>query len=218
MSRRLLPAALLAVVLTASGCSDDAYVAPPPAQTSDVADASAAAGTLAAFQRALEDGDAAAAGALGSDDGAAALLASVADNAADLGLSDVTFRYVTETGRTDGTDGWEGEVALTWRLDGFDDASARLEVPFSFAAGGERIAAIGSGTGRLPSWLAGPVTVGRDGDVLVVVAGADVRTDRLLRGARRALAQVREVLPGRSRLVVGVPADPAGLHLSLLPI
>ncbi|XBB68512.1 hypothetical protein ABFU82_04155 [Nocardioides sp. WV_118_6] len=213
-SGRVLPALLLCVALVASGCSGDDYVAPPPPTTSEVADPVAAAATVTALQDAIRSGDADAAAGLGSSPEASALLAAVVGNATALGLDDVSLRYVTETGRTDGGDGWDAQVALTWRVGGFDTASSRTEVPFSFAAGGSRIASLDVGQGRLPLWLGGPLDVRRAGPVLVAAA-EPARARRYLPAARRALDQVRAVVGGRTGLVVEVPADSAGLHRAL---
>ncbi|WP_377323309.1 hypothetical protein ACFJIY_01515 [Pimelobacter simplex] len=214
MTVRVLPALLLAVALVAGGCSNDDYVAPRPPGTSDVADPVTAAATVAALQDAIATGDGDAAGALGADADASTLLAALVANAGALRLGDVTLRYVTETGRTSGSDGWDGQVALTWRVEGFDAASARTEVPFSFADGGATIAAVGAGQGRLPLWLGGPLDVRRAGQVLVAAA-EPAQARRYLPAARRALEQVRAVVGGDTGLVVEVPADSAGLHRAL---
>lgn len=219
MSRRVgpraLPAVLAAVALVAGGCSKDEYVAPPPTTTSDIADPAAAADTLAALQDAIDDGDAAAAADLGADAASRDLLSAAVANAEALGLGDVTLRYVTETGHTSGSDAWDAQVALTWRIDGQDAASARTELPVSFAGHGATIAAIGGSGARLPLWLSGPLDVERAGDVLVAVAGDATRAGDYLAAARRAVRQVRAVVPGGKGLVVEVPADPEGLQRTL---
>ncbi|GAA3665028.1 hypothetical protein GCM10022237_26310 [Nocardioides ginsengisoli] len=213
---RNLAALLLTVGLVAGGCSSGEYVAPPPARVSDAADPVAAAATLVTLQDAVEHGDAAAAGALGADAQGTALLEAVARNAHALGLSDIGFTYLTETGRTDGAHGWDGDVTVTWRVDGFDAASSRVELPISFADGGDRIAAIGAGNGRLPLWLAGPLVVRRAGDALVAVSGDDSEVaDRYLPAARRAVAGARAVVGGRTRLMVEVPDSTDLLHRAL---
>ncbi|HWI43855.1 MAG TPA: hypothetical protein VNS81_09560 [Nocardioides sp.] len=214
MTRRGLAASLLAAALLAAGCTGDPYVAPPPATTSEVADPAAAAATVSALQDAVGAGDTAAGSALGADPRASELLAAVVSNASELGLSDVTFRYVAETGRTSGADGWDGLVAVTWRLDGVDSASARTEVAMSFADHGRRIAAIG-GDGRLPLWLAGPVAVRRVPGAVVAVAEPAERIDRYARWARTAVARAREVLGGQESFAVEVAADSAGMHRAL---
>lgn len=217
MIRRALLGVILAVALATAGCSADEYVAPPPAQGSEIADPAIAADTLASLQDAVVAGDGAAAGDLATDD-ARTLLAALATNAKAIDLTDVTFRYVTETGRTAGSDGWDGLVAVTWRVEGFDEASARTEIPMSFADGGRRIAAIGGPTGRLPIWLAGPLSVERvPGAIVLVSDNLDTPTGlaSYTRWARKAVAEVRAVVGGPSGLVVEVPRDAAALHRAL---
>ncbi|WP_408899088.1 hypothetical protein ACJ5H2_08265 [Nocardioides sp. R1-1] len=213
--RRVLPAILAVAALVAGGCTKDDYVAPPPATTTDAADPAAAADTLATLQSAVREGDAEAARRLGVDAAAGELLGAVVANAGAMGLSDVTFRYVTETGRTRGADGWDGQVAVTWRVEGLDEASARIELPVSFADRGTAIGAIGGAGARLPLWLAGPLTVHRASGVLVAVAGDGADARRYLTAARRADAEARAVLPGRDGLVVEAPADAEGLRRAL---
>ncbi|MEV5002932.1 hypothetical protein [Nocardioides sp. LML1-1-1.1] len=213
MTRRVLAAALAVTALVAGGCSDDGYVAPTPVERTEIADSGIAGATVSTLQDALADP--AAAAALGADDDAASLLAALARNVAQLRLSDVTLRYVTETGRTSGSDSWDGLVALTWRVSGFDEASSRAEVPFTFTDGGRKIAAIGGETGRLPLWLTGPVVVRRSAGVLVLATGAAADADRFARRAQRAVTAARGVLGGDERLVVEVPADPAQLGRAL---
>lgn len=208
-----MPAVLLAAALVTGGCSPEEYVAPPPAQGSEVADPAAAGTTLAALQEAL--GDPGAAAALGVDSEASALLRAVAENAAALQLSDVTFGYVTETGRTSGADGWDGLVALTWRMDGFDSSSSRIEIPVSFADGGRRIAAIGGDGARLPLWLTGPVSVRRVPGAIVLASGPATDVDGYASRARQAVADAGELLDARTGLVVEIPADTVELHRAL---
>ncbi|MCX6401147.1 MAG: hypothetical protein NTX33_14610 [Propionibacteriales bacterium] len=215
MISRLIPAILVVVALATAGCAPDEYVAPPPVQGSEVADPATAATTLASFQGAVVAGDATVAGDLAADDDARVLLEAVADNARALDLTDVTFRYVTETGKTQGDDAWEGLVAVTWRIQGFDEASARLEIPMSFADGGRRIATIGSGPARLPVWLSGPATVRRVPGALVLSSDNGADRTAYSRWARRAVEEAREVVGGRAGLVVEIPSDTAALHRAL---
>lgn len=215
MISRLIPAILVVVALATAGCSPDEYVAPPPAQGSEVADPATAATTLASFQDAVVDGDLVAAGELASDEDARVLLEAVADNARSLDLTDVTFRYVTETGKTAGDDAWQALVAVTWRIQGFDEASARLEIPMSFTDGGDRIDAIGGGTGRTPVWLNGPATVRRVPGALVLSSDNGADRTAYSRWARRAVAEARGVVGGRTGLVVEIPSDTAALHRAL---
>lgn len=214
-SVRLLTAALAAVALLVSGCSGDDYVAPPTkVSTAEVAHPTVAAATLASLQRAVRSGDAEAASRLGSGD-VADLLAAVADNARRLRLDDVSLTYVTETGETSGSDGWGALVAVTWRVHGYDEASARTEVPFSFGDGGRTIASVGGPSDRLPLWLSAPLDVRRARGALVMEAGSDTGAPSYERWAGRALVQARKVLGGRGGLVVEVPADEEGLDRAL---
>lgn len=217
MTHRVLTPVLTGVVLAAAlltgGCSGDDYVAPPPPQRSEVADPVAAAATVAALQDDLDDP--AAAGELGADSTASDLLAAIARNVAALRLTDVSLAYITETGATSGDDAWDGLVAITWRFAGFDRASARAEVPVSFADGGHTIAAIGADAKRLPLWLTGPVVVRRTPEALVLAAGEASDIDVLARRARRAVAATRPLLGRGDGLVVEVPADGDQLHRAL---
>ncbi|TWH01376.1 hypothetical protein L615_001900000570 [Nocardioides sp. J9] len=150
MTRRVVTSALTGVLsvgaLLGGGCSGDEYVAPPPATRSDAADPTVATATLAALRDALDDPGAAA--DLGADDQSADLLAALARNATALRLEDVSLGYVTETGATDGDDGWDGLVSVSWRVDGFDRAAARTEVAVSFDDGGRTIAGVAAAERR----------------------------------------------------------------------
>ena len=217
-THRTVVALLLSAGLVTSGCSGEDYVAPPAPTTREVASPATAAETLAEFEAAVRDRDRARAVELGADPEAADLLGAIVANAGALELTDVTFGYLTETGRTSGEDGWDGQVAVTWRLAGIDTASARVELPVSFVDRGRRIAGIGgasSRSGRLPLWLSGPVDVRRSGEVVVAVAGDPTGAGRYLADARRAVAQVRSLLPGGGGLVVEVPADAEALRRTL---
>lgn len=205
---------LVLVALLSAGCSDE-YVAPPPTERTDVVDAGIAATTLNAWQTALDDGDRASAEALGADATSADLLGDVTDNATDLSLSDVTFTYVTETGETDGDDGWTGLVAVTWRIDGFDPTSARIELPVRFADGGTTIAGLGASAARLPVWLSGRVGVRRSPGVLVFGVATAAELATYDHQARRASTEIRRVLGSDAPVVVEVPADAAGLDRAL---
>ncbi|MDN5744531.1 MAG: basic secretory family protein [Nocardioidaceae bacterium] len=212
---RLLSAAVAAVALLVSGCSSDEYVAPPSkVRSSDVADPAAASATLAGLQRAVRAGETDTAASFGADDGTD-LLAAVTTNARRLRLGDVSFTYVTETGQTSGAQRWSALVAVTWRLRGYDEASARTEVPFSFADGGRSITAIGGSADRLPLWLSGPLDVRRAQGAVVMTAGSGKTARSYQRRVARAVVQTRRVLGGSGRLVVEVPGDEAGLERAL---
>lgn len=213
--RKSLPAVLVTVALATFGCAPDEYVAPSPVQGSEVADPAAASATVAALQEAVASGDRAAAGALAADEDARDLLEALAANAAALDLTDVTFRYVTETGRTSGPDAWEGVVAVTWRIQDFDVASARIEIPMAFTDRGRGISRIGGGTERVPLWLTGAVQVQRVPGAIVFASGDSADLPSYARRVRRAASEAREVVGGTIGLVVEVPADSAALHRAL---
>ncbi|RHW26946.1 hypothetical protein D0Z08_12250 [Nocardioides immobilis] len=208
--------ALLAVGLLAGCDSDEPYVAPTPSASSDAIAPSAAAGTLDQLERALRRHDADAAADLGSDGPAQDTLRSIAETAAALDLSDVTFSYVTENGQVapDGT--WTAAVATTWRISGFEDTPARAEVEFAFADDGTRISTVGGGVGQSPVWLGAATSVRRTSDTVVLVADGVIPIRPLAAEAEQALVVARRVLGQRAeRLVVEVPASGAALHAAL---
>lgn len=215
--RRALLALVTALTLgpALGACSTDEYVAPPPTAATEIADPAAAATTLASLERAIDVQDATGAAALGADDTTGTLLSDAVRNAAAIDLDDVTFTYITETGVTRGNDAWSALVAVTWRVDGFDEASARIEMPFSFASGGREIAAVGGDAARLPVWLSGPVRVSRTDATLVLGVGSQDEIDQYGREFTRAVQQARAVLGGSDRVVVEVPADAGALDRAL---
>ncbi|WP_183095515.1 hypothetical protein, partial [Nocardioides stalactiti] len=178
--------------------------------------------TLDDLQQAVVDRDAAAAEALGADDAGRTLLRGVAETAAAMDLTDVTFSYVAENG-TVGPDGsWTAAVVVTWRVAGFEEVPARTEVQFEFADGGDRVRSIGGGAAATPVWLSGPTEVRRTDDAVVVVARDALPAGQVLAQAEQALADAAEVLgddagsgEGADHLVVEVPATSAALHAAL---
>lgn len=194
----------------------DQYVVPSTRQHPSAAPTeqpAAAASALARLQQAIADRDA---GAVGGT-----LLPAVVGNAAKLGITDVTARYVAADSGADGAvaaDGsWTADVALTWRWAG-DPASAAEEVLTRFAPSASGVAVTGfSGDDghRVPLWLTGPLTVRRTADVTVAVAGAHsgAEADRYRTLATRAVATVRRVVPWpRPHLVLEVPSDESMLE------
>lgn len=191
--------------------AEDTYVAPPPEPTATGSDAAPAAQTLRRLEAALVDGDSAAARELGAGEDGQALLGAAADNVSEIGLDEISLRYLGETGAPMTADGWSAEVEVTWRVEGADGtAAARADVEFDFADNGDRISGIG---GRLtPLWLQGPVTVRRGGGVVVMAAEPGGRLGQYHRQARTALAEVRQRRGRETTLVVEVPATPAALN------
>lgn len=215
-TRLLLAGALLAVGLL-TGCQDDEpYVAPTPTASTDAVAPATATRTLDELERALRRRDVDAATELGADDAAQSYLRSIADTAAALELSDVTFTYLTENGRVAADGTWTAAVATTWRISGFEETSARADIEFAFADGGTRIRAIGGGVGRTPVWLSGAAAVRRTDDVVVLVADGALPIRPLTAHSEQALVVARRVLGDRAdRLVVEVPASSEALHSAL---
>ena len=200
------------------GTRDSTYRAPlntPPPQGADQARATA---LLDHLETAVRRHDAAAARKLGSAPAARAALAGVARNAGALHVADFSLRYVDSSGAVSADGAWSAEVATTWRFVGFDDRLERVDVRVRFASPGDRlrIAGIGGGADRSPLWLSGPVQVRRDARSMVLVDGSPAQADALAAVARRAVPQVRRVLPDwRGGLVVEVPGSEGGLDAAL---
>ena len=205
--------ALTALALV--GCdSEEPYVAPTPTPATDAVDPAAAASTLRRLETAIRREDLAAGAELGEDADSAELLRSVVENAAALRLTEVTFRYVEDTGSVS-EDGWEATVETTWRIAGFDPTAARAEIDVDFTDGGDAISALASGR-HGPLWVTGPLAVARTADTLVLVSGRDDDVADYAAEADRALDAVRRVLSGRDlELVVEVPASGEELHRAL---
>lgn len=194
----------------------DQYVVPstrPHPTAAPAEQPAAAASALARLQQAIADRDPTAV--------SGPLLPAVVGNAATLGITDFTARYVAADSSAAGAvaaDGsWTADVALTWRFAG-DAASASEDVLTRFAPSGSgvAVAAFTGGDGhRLPLWLTGPLTVRRTDEVTVVVAGADsgAEADRYRTLGTRAVATVRRVVPWpQPHLVLDVPADEGTLE------
>jgi len=147
--------------------------------------------------------------------GVPAELGSIFDNVRELGLRDLSLRYVdVNQGRVGGKD-WVADVEIAWRIGGFDKAPSRMEVPFTFAqaAGGAAFVAVGDDPdGAVPLWLLDELTVERSRRALVMVADrAGVPDFSSL--ADRAAADVERVLPRwRGKLVVEVPGSETDLE------
>ncbi len=202
--------------------SDDTPVAPPPAAPEASAPpAGAAAARLDQLAGALDRGGRAASAA--RETGGSDRVRAVTGNARRLRIEDLSFRYVDEVSPVDDRGRWTAAVDATWRYGGADPGTARAEVEARLvsegaeAGGGVRILGFRPPApgGRLPVWLAGPVTVDRSAQALVVAADG-VPVQRYRRTARRAVREVRRVLPDWSgRLVVEVPADTAGVAAAI---
>ncbi len=175
--------------------------------------AGVATSTLRELERAVTKDDNPAAERLGADDDASGLLSSVADNVAALRLRDVTFRYLSETGRVTPDDGWSAAVEVTWRIAGFDRSASRSEVEVAFGPEGRSIAGIAPSERAMPLWLAGQVTSRRTADTLVLSTGSPRTVQKYDAWARTAIAEVHRALGNPdSTLVVEVPDSAAALN------
>lgn len=217
---------LVAVGLLAwSVLAPDAYVASPPdGPEGEIVRPAEAARALSELVEAVESGDAGAARALApaDDPGAGDLLAAVVDNAEALRVDQLSMRYVDVTGAPAKDDTWTAAVDVTWRFAGYDDNAARAEVAVTFAGEGSRVAVTGfGGADRVaPLWMAGPVTVRRTPDVLVLVSDvggpAEQVARRYLSLGRAALPVVHRVLPRwEGALVLEVPSTQDELDRTL---
>lgn len=199
---------------------DDPYVAPPPAEASAAAEPALAASALADLERAVVDGDVAAARALAPADDArsADLLGAVVRNARALRVEDFTLRYVDQDGPLEPDGTWTAAVDATWGFEGFDRVPARAEVLVHLEAADDRVAVTGFGGGERvsPLWLSGPLQVRRSASTLVLVDGTPAAADAYARRAAAAVPAVRRVLPAwRRGLVVEVPASVDDLDRAL---
>jgi hypothetical protein len=198
---------------------DSTYHAPLDGHTPPKADVPAATRLLTRLQSAVRHRDAAAGAALGSSTAAARDLRGVVGNARAVHVADFSLRYIDETGAVSPSGDWAADVATTWRFAGYDRRDERLEVQVRFAptsSGTLGIAGIGGGDRRSPLWLSGPLQVRRSATSMVLVAGSAARADRFAVLARRAVPQVRRVLPGwRGGLVLEVPASQNQLDAAL---
>jgi hypothetical protein len=197
---------------------DSTYHAPLDGRPAQTVDQQAATTLLDALQTAVRRGDAAGGARLGATASERSDLRGVVHNSLAARVADFSLRYVDSSGAVapDGT--WGADVATTWRFAGFDDRAEHLEVRVRFApvAGRLRIAAIGGGHRRTPLWLSGPLQVRRAVRSMVLVDASAARADAFAALARRAVPQVRRVLPSWSGgLVVEVPGSEAALDAAL---
>jgi len=190
--------------------------------TAPTAQAGAAASAVQDLVQALEAGDPDAASDLApaADSAAGELLASVAANARELRLDELSARYVDEVGAVAQDGSWTAAVDLTWAIEGFDREPARAEVLVAFAPDNDGVAITGLGGGdRIsPLWVRERLAVRRTPRALVMAGGeqADREARAYLQRVRRAIPVVRRVLPRwRPSVVVEVPASAGALDDSL---
>lgn len=179
----------------------------------------AAARLLGRLQSALTRGERADALALAAPGrpSARAEIGSLFDNVRELGLTDLSFRYVDLNSSFGDTRTFGVDVALAWRIGGFDDQPSRVEVPFVLAesprgasfvsASPTDDAADGVDAGVTPLWLLGDLTVQRTPRALVMVTDESTLAEYSA-NATRAVADAKRVLTRwRGKLVVEVPGS-----------
>ena len=197
---------------------DSTYHAPLDRKPAPHADTAAASALLDDLQSAVRQGDVAAATRLGATPRDRSDLGGVVGNARGGHVTGFTLRYVDTDGVVASDGSWAADVATTWRFAGFDPRPEHAEVRVRFArAGGDlRIAGIGGGDRRTPVWLSGPLQVRRTATSMVLVAGTSRHADVVAALARRAVPQVRRVLPAwPGGLVVEAPASQGALEAAL---
>ena len=191
---------------------------PGATRTPDVR-ADAAAALLARLGERLRDGSRRQVTALAApgDRSAARELGTLRDNVRAAGITDLSFRYVSQdpvatAGRAPGE--WVGRVQMSWRFRGFDRSVSVLELPVAFRDDGARagfVTARQPDRDATPLWMLTRVSVERSARSLVLTARPSAAR-RFSRLADHAVADVRRVLHGwRGRLVVEVPAGQRGL-------
>lgn len=169
---------------------------------------------FAALSRATDQDDFARAA---GDGPAASRFARAAWSArATLGVGDVRFRYLSGGDRVELGDGdTRARVEVTWS--GAADGSADVQVRLRPRPGGTfDVVSVDRGTGALPVWLAGAVTVQRsDGTTVVRVDGGDDDLD-VESLAARAREAVDTIVPGSDRGLTVVSAPSAEVAGALL--
>lgn len=221
----LAAVAVLALVLVRAG--DREVLTPadtPAAGPRHVSRSASAAALMADLTDALSSGTRRGTLALAApgEPTARRALGRVYDNVHELGVTDLSLRFVDEQAgaisdsarRTLGRAAWVADVELGWRVEGFDEEVSQMEVALTLvdtpdgAAFGSAEAAYGK---PAPLWLLTDLAVQRSRRALVAVAD-ERRLPRYVQLAQEAVRDVRAVLPRqRSRLVVEVPASQAQL-------
>jgi hypothetical protein len=197
---------------------DSTYHAPLDGRPGLQVDQAGATSLLDRLESAVRRDDVPAGAGLGATPRARTDLGGVVRNGRALHVKGFSLRYLDSSGAVAPNGTWAAEVATTWRFAGFDRRTEHLELRVSFApaSGRLRIAGIGGGDRRTPLWLSGPLQVRRSTRSLVVVDGTSARAARFAALARRAVPQVRRVLPDwRGGLVLEVPATEAELDAAL---
>lgn len=145
-------------------------------------------------------------------------LSAIFDNVRGLPISHLRMRYVDEdagqltAGQQQrlGQKGWVGDVALEWRIRGYETGISSMQVNLAFAEtshGAAFVSARGDYGDAAPLWLLDRVRTEHSRRSLVMVTGAE-HLDTFASEARRAVTDVRLVLPAwKKKLVLEVPAS-----------
>ncbi len=173
--------------------------------------------TVRALEDAWRDADGGAAAALGFPGEAvpAERLRAIAANVAVLDLREVTLgrRLAVVSGGGQ----WSTTLQVSWRVAGMDQAAATVTLPVGFRLDQDRalVARLGprdrsgQGAGRLPLWLAGPVSVRSGPGWQVVNARGAGHASTVAAAARRAQLAVSRALHREVAMVVELPPDAA---------
>ncbi len=153
-------------------------------------------------------------------------IAAVYDNVRELGIEEVSLRYVDENTaplspadfNALGKRAWVADVDLGWQIRGFDEAANQMEVSFTFVETRDGVA-FGTAGGDYglpaPLWLLDELAVEQSRRALVMVAD-EKQLDRYAALANRAVRDVKKVLPAwRGKLVVQVPVSQDQLNRAL---
>lgn len=212
---------LLALLLLATGCSSEVDIAPPrPAGSTSDRTATGQA-TVELLQRWLTGRSRAPVSTLAAPS-ATGLLEDIRRNVRDLGVGDLSMRYLDETSMPAtppagaSSDAWAASLDLSYRLRGFDRERAHMETAVVLDPGETRarIVQFGGDDVRTPLFLQDALTVVRTGGSLVAVAGSPGRYPGLV---RRAVQQVGKELKGwGGGIVVEVPRTRPQLDAALL--
>lgn len=184
----------------------------PSSDSSPAGDRSAAARDLISrLESVWREGDVEAARDLASP-GSRPHLADLTRNVRELGLRDLSLRYITDAPavgeeETGGRVEFDVDVQVTWRLAGVEAGSSTLELPMTFTWDGSeaRFVTVETGSGdRVPLWLQERARIRRTPKTVLVTTRRD---DAALAGqVREAWRTVRRTLPEwRRTLVVEAP-------------